>query len=241
MLHALAAAAPQAAALAVPGARACCGCSIFFAIPLVNQLYVSLQTGDPERATRSTGTSRTTRTRSPTTTSSSCARSATRRSRRSCASSSRSRWPTSSPSRRGRWKNFMLLLIILPFFMSYLLRTVAWQLILSDDGWVVDAPAGRRAARRRRAAAGHAHGRDRGHHLQLPAVHGAAAVRVAGEDRPAADRGGDRPLREPRDRVPQGHAAAGAARHLRRLAADVHPGDAATSSTPRCSARRAST
>src|SRR3954469_24449917 len=39
--------------------------------------------------------------------------------------------------RAGRWKGFILLLIILPFFMSYVLRTVAWQLILSDDGWVV--------------------------------------------------------------------------------------------------------
>ena len=47
----------------------------------------------------------------------------------------------------GRWKNLMLLLIILPFFTSYLVRTVSWQTILSDDGWVVDAPAGRRAAR----------------------------------------------------------------------------------------------
>ncbi len=37
----------------------------------------------------------------------------------------------------GRWKSFILLLIILPFFMSYVLRTVAWQLILSDDGTVV--------------------------------------------------------------------------------------------------------
>ncbi len=37
----------------------------------------------------------------------------------------------------GRYKNLMLGLIILPFFMSYVLRTVAWQLILSDNGWVV--------------------------------------------------------------------------------------------------------
>jgi spermidine/putrescine transport system permease protein len=37
----------------------------------------------------------------------------------------------------GRWKNFMLLLVVLPFFMSYVLRTVSWQLILSDNGWVV--------------------------------------------------------------------------------------------------------
>ena len=38
----------------------------------------------------------------------------------------------------GRWKNFMLLLIILPFFTSYLIRTVAWQTILADNGWVAD-------------------------------------------------------------------------------------------------------
>jgi spermidine/putrescine transport system permease protein len=38
----------------------------------------------------------------------------------------------------GRFKGLMLLLVILPFFMSYVLRTVAWQLILSDDGWVVN-------------------------------------------------------------------------------------------------------
>jgi spermidine/putrescine transport system permease protein len=37
----------------------------------------------------------------------------------------------------GRAKSLMLLLIILPFFMSYVLRTVSWQLILADDGWVV--------------------------------------------------------------------------------------------------------
>jgi spermidine/putrescine transport system permease protein len=37
----------------------------------------------------------------------------------------------------GRWKNFMLLLVVLPFFVSYVLRTVSWQLILNDNGWVV--------------------------------------------------------------------------------------------------------
>jgi len=37
----------------------------------------------------------------------------------------------------GRFKGLILLLIILPFFMSYVLRTVAWQLILADNGWVV--------------------------------------------------------------------------------------------------------
>ncbi len=38
----------------------------------------------------------------------------------------------------GRWRNFMLLLVVLPFFMSYVLRTVSWQLILADHGWVVE-------------------------------------------------------------------------------------------------------
>jgi spermidine/putrescine transport system permease protein len=37
----------------------------------------------------------------------------------------------------GRFKNAMLLLIVLPFFTSYIVRTVSWQLILSDNGWVV--------------------------------------------------------------------------------------------------------
>lgn len=39
----------------------------------------------------------------------------------------------------GRFRNLMLLLIILPFFTSYLVRTVAWQSILYDDGFVVNA------------------------------------------------------------------------------------------------------
>ena len=37
----------------------------------------------------------------------------------------------------GRWKNFLLVLVIAPFFTSFLLRTNAWQTILSDNGFVV--------------------------------------------------------------------------------------------------------
>ena len=95
----------------------------------------------------------------------------------------------------GRWRGLILLLIILPFFMSYVLRTVAWQLILNDDGAVVGFFRTIGMPGRERSPAGHEHGGDRGHHLQLPAVHGAAAVRGAGEDRPAAAGGRDRPLR----------------------------------------------
>ena len=39
--------------------------------------------------------------------------------------------------RGGRWKSLLLLLIIAPFFVTYLIRTLAWQTILSDEGFVV--------------------------------------------------------------------------------------------------------
>jgi len=41
--------------------------------------------------------------------------------------------------RAGRWKNVMLGLVILPFFVTFLVRTIAWKTILADDGFVVDA------------------------------------------------------------------------------------------------------
>jgi len=37
----------------------------------------------------------------------------------------------------GRWKNILLILVIAPFFTSFLIRTLAWQTILSDNGPVV--------------------------------------------------------------------------------------------------------
>jgi spermidine/putrescine transport system permease protein len=37
----------------------------------------------------------------------------------------------------GRWRNLMLVLVIAPFFTSFLVRTLAWQLIFADQGPVV--------------------------------------------------------------------------------------------------------
>jgi spermidine/putrescine transport system permease protein len=37
----------------------------------------------------------------------------------------------------GKLKNFMLILVIAPFFTSFLLRTVAWKQILGEEGFVV--------------------------------------------------------------------------------------------------------
>ena len=40
--------------------------------------------------------------------------------------------------RGGRWKNLLLLLIIAPFFVTYLIRTLAWKTILADEGFVAN-------------------------------------------------------------------------------------------------------
>jgi spermidine/putrescine transport system permease protein len=37
----------------------------------------------------------------------------------------------------GVWKNFLLVLVIAPFFTSFLIRTLAWETILADNGLVV--------------------------------------------------------------------------------------------------------
>ena len=37
----------------------------------------------------------------------------------------------------GVWKNFLLVLVIAPFFTSFLIRTLAWETILADNGFVV--------------------------------------------------------------------------------------------------------
>lgn len=40
--------------------------------------------------------------------------------------------------RGGRAKNILLLLVILPFFTSFLIRTLSWTQILADNGFVLD-------------------------------------------------------------------------------------------------------
>ena len=38
--------------------------------------------------------------------------------------------------RSGRFKNLLLVLVVAPFFTNFLIRTLAWQIILTDDGVV---------------------------------------------------------------------------------------------------------
>jgi spermidine/putrescine transport system permease protein len=40
--------------------------------------------------------------------------------------------------RGGRWKNVLLFAVVAPFFTTYLIRTIAWTTILSDDSFVVE-------------------------------------------------------------------------------------------------------
>jgi spermidine/putrescine transport system permease protein len=110
---------------------------VFFAIPLVNQLNVSLQSGDPE-----TGYSFTWEF-SVYTNAISDYSTQFLRSIGYAATATILCLTIGFPLayftafKAGKYKNLILLLIILPFFVSYVLRTVAWQLILSDSGWVV--------------------------------------------------------------------------------------------------------
>jgi spermidine/putrescine transport system permease protein len=40
--------------------------------------------------------------------------------------------------RGGKWRNALLLAVIVPFFITYLIRTLSWETILEDDGFVVN-------------------------------------------------------------------------------------------------------
>ena len=110
---------------------------LFFAIPLVNQVNVSLQTGDPDTGYTLTWHF------STYTQAISDYHEQFLRSIGYAGAATILCFVIAFPLayfvafKAGRFKNAMLLLIVLPFFMSYVLRTVAWQLILSDNGWVV--------------------------------------------------------------------------------------------------------
>jgi spermidine/putrescine transport system permease protein len=40
--------------------------------------------------------------------------------------------------RGGRWRNALLLAVIVPFFVTYLLRTISWETLLSDSSLIVE-------------------------------------------------------------------------------------------------------
>ena len=112
---------------------------VFYAIPIVSQLWVSLQTGNPEDGFAQTWNW------SVYPDSVSEYSDQLVRSVEYAATATILCLIIAFPLayfiafKAGRWKNLMLLLIIMPFFTSLIVRTVAWQTILNDDGWIVNA------------------------------------------------------------------------------------------------------
>lgn len=111
---------------------------VFFAVPLANQLYVSLQTGDPETGYQFTWAFGTYV---------DAIKDYQEQFLRSIGYAATATilcliigFPLAyyaAFKARPFMRNLILLLVILPFFVSSVLRTVSWQLILFDDGWIV--------------------------------------------------------------------------------------------------------
>ena len=79
----------------------------------------------------------------------------------------------------GRNKSTYLFLVLLPFFVTFVLRTVAWEFLLGDQGLVLSWLKERRHRRVRVPRPGDRAGRHRWPGLQLHAVHAAADLRGA--------------------------------------------------------------
>ncbi len=125
--------------------------------------------------------------------------------------------------RGGRYRNALLLAVIVPFFVTYLIRTISWETILSDSGVVVSTLQTLGILSENGRLLGHHRVGGGGHHLQLPALHDPAALRLARADR-SRDAGGRlRPLRQTPRRVPAGDPSAVHAGGGGRRAAHLHP------------------
>ena len=110
---------------------------VFYLVPALNQLYVSLQTGTPEQGYVFTGNWGV------------YADAVSRyaghfgRSLLYAGTATLLAFLIGFPLayviafRAGRWRHVLLVLVILPFFTSYIVRTAAWQNILADEGPVV--------------------------------------------------------------------------------------------------------
>ena len=123
-------------------------------------------------------------------------------------------------------KYVLLLVLIAPFLTSYLLRVLAWKVILGDEGvintflfWTgLRSPDHPHLAAALQPVRRHARAR-----LHLAPVRGAAHLRRAREPRPAPARSGQRPRGKPSAGVQAGDAAAIPARCGGRVSLRLHP------------------
>ena len=96
-----------------------------------------------------------------------------------------------------RIRPMLLMLVVMPFWTSFLIRVYAWMGVLKDNGLLNQIllwPG--RDPQPLQILGTPNRGRHR-HGLRLSAVHGAAALRHAGEARPGAARGGRGSRRQP--------------------------------------------
>ena len=127
-------------------------------------------------------------------------------------------------TRAGKRKSLLIVLLVIPFWTSFLIRTYAWLMILGPDGlagFIGDVDrrpdASGSSARRRRVLLGP--------RLRLPAADGLPALRDARADGPDARRGVQGPRRRPLGDVPPDHAADHPARPHHRQHPRLHPDD----------------
>ena len=143
--------------------------------------------------------------------------------------------------RAGPWRNLFLLLIVAPFFVTYLVRTLAWLNILADEGPVVGflrdihvlGADGRLLATTFAVVSGITYN-------FLPFMALPLYVSLEQID-PRLARGGEGPLREQAAGVPARHAPALGARDRRGNACSRSSRPRVTSSTRSFSARRTRT
>ena len=127
----------------------------------------------------------------------------------------------------GRWKGVLLALLIAPFWISYMMRMLAWVNLLQNDGLVNKALSLGGALRHPASTGSSGHGST----VILGLVYGYVPYMIlplfAGLDRiPRLDaRGGPRPRRQPVRHVPAGHLADEPAGGHDQRAADL-PADA---------------
>ena len=125
-----------------------------------------------------------------------------------------------------KYRDLLLLLVILPFWSNFLIRVYAWMIILGPQAALARGVNGVLALVRPRAGAA-AVQLVRGARLprlRAPAVHGAAALRQSREARPGAARRRAGPGRQRVAALLADHVSAVAARRLRGRRAGVHPG-----------------
>jgi hypothetical protein len=80
-------------------------------------------------------------------------------------------------ARADAWRPTLLMLVILPFWTSFLIRVYSWKAILAQEGLSQPDPHGAGGDLRAAHHPQHQHRRLYRHRLHLPAVHGAAALR----------------------------------------------------------------